>query len=286
MKTDKLFYAIFLFRTRLLSELIPGLDPTCEYDYAAPVVKETEYRIDGVFTPLEPTFEQPVVFVEAQMQPDSGFYRRFFAEVYVYLHQYQMERPWRGLLILASRSQRLGSEKPYFEQLQEQVQRFYLEDLVEAENLSPTLSLMQLLVLNATTTGPAAQKLLASVAHEADYPKWLDVVEAILVSKFPEAGLEGVRKMLGIQTENLSHTQFYQDVLKIGEEQGIKLGEQQGEANIIVRLLEYRFGQIDTDIESQVRALTTEKLEALTQALLEFQNISELQAWLGFNNSL
>jgi predicted transposase YdaD len=226
--------------------------------------------------------EQPVVFVEAQMQPDPGFYGRFFAEVYVYLKQYQVERQCRGLLILESRSQRLGSEKPYFEQLQAQVQRFYLEDLIEAENLSPTLKLMQLFVLNATAIGAAAQKLLASVAKEADYPKWLDVVEAILVSKFPEAGLEGVRKMLGIQTENLSHTQFYKDVLKIGEERG----KQQGEAKIVLRQLTYRFGQIDANIEAQVRALTTEKLEALSQALLEFQNISEFQAWLGFNNSL
>jgi predicted transposase/invertase (TIGR01784 family) len=316
MKTDKLFYAIFLFRTRLLSELIPGLDPTCEYDYAAPVVKETEYRIDGVFTPLEPTLEQPIVFVEAQMQPDPGFYSRFFAEVYVYLDHYAIERPWRGLLILQSRNQRLGNPRPYIQLLENQVQPVYLEDLAQADNLSPTLRLFQLLVLDAQATIPAAQTLLELVARESDFTKWLGVVEAIVVSKFPEAGLEGVRKMLGIQTENLSHTQFYQDVLKIGQEQGrqqgiqlgeqrgiqlgeqrgiqlgeqrgiqlgeqrgIQLGEQRGEANIILRLLTYRFGQIDHPLEAEIRALTTEKLEALSQALLEFENLLELQAWV------
>ncbi|WP_407682265.1 DUF4351 domain-containing protein [Pseudocalidococcus azoricus] len=31
-------------------------------------------------------------------------------------------------------------------------------------------------------------------------------------------------------------------------------------------------------IKSQIRVLSTEKLEVLTQALLEFQNLSELQA--------
>ncbi|WP_041431718.1 DUF2887 domain-containing protein [Synechococcus sp. PCC 6312] len=279
MKTDKLFYAIFLFRTRLLSELIPGLDPTCEYEYTAPVVKATEYRLDGVFTPLEPTLEQPVVFVEAQMQSDPGFYGRFFAEIYRYLHQYQVERTWRGLLILQSRQQRLGNARPYLEPLDQQVKSIYLEDLAAADSLSPTLRLLQLLVLDASVTVPAAQSLLESVASESDFNQWLDVVEAIVISKFPDAGLEGVRAMLSIQTENLSHTQFYKDVLKIGEEQG----EQRGEAKIVLRLLQYRFGQIDASLETQVRTLTTEKLEALSEALLGFQDVSEFQAWLGYN---
>ncbi len=292
MKTDKLFYAIFLFRTRLLSELIPGLDPDCEYEYAAPVVKASEYRLDGVFTPVEPTLEQPMVFVEAQMQSDPGFYGRFFAEIYRYLHQYQVERPWRGLLLLQARSQWLGNPRPYLSPLENQVQSIYLEDLAEAEDLSPTLSLLQLLVLDPPTTVPAAQSLLASVNSEPDFAQWLNVVEAIVVSKFPEVGLEGVRTMLGIQTENLSHTQFYQDVLKIGEElgeqRGIQLGEQRGmqrgEANIILRLLAYRFGKIDTATEEKTRALTTKKLEALSEALLEFQDISEFQAWLEYHS--
>ncbi|MFZ4556787.1 MAG: DUF2887 domain-containing protein, partial [Pseudanabaena sp.] len=40
MKTDKLFYRIFLSQPDLISELVPDIPPNCEFDYSAPVVKE------------------------------------------------------------------------------------------------------------------------------------------------------------------------------------------------------------------------------------------------------
>ncbi|WP_051020987.1 DUF4351 domain-containing protein [Synechococcus sp. PCC 6312] len=82
--------------------------------------------------------------------------------------------------------------------------------------------------------------------------------------------------MLGLQAEDLSHTRFYQDVLQIGREEGEKLGE----SKLILRQLGLKFGSIDASLEQQVRALSSERLELLGEALLNFQNISELQAWL------
>jgi predicted transposase YdaD len=49
MKTDKLFYRIFLLEPNLVAELIPGLPPDCRFDYFAPVLKERERRLDGLF---------------------------------------------------------------------------------------------------------------------------------------------------------------------------------------------------------------------------------------------
>lgn len=51
MKTDKLFYRIFLAQPALISKLLPGIPADCEFDYSAPVVKETEVRLDGLLTP-------------------------------------------------------------------------------------------------------------------------------------------------------------------------------------------------------------------------------------------
>jgi Protein of unknown function (DUF2887) len=51
MKTDKLFYKIFLSQPDLISELLPGVPPNCEFEYSAPVVKEAEVRLDGLFIP-------------------------------------------------------------------------------------------------------------------------------------------------------------------------------------------------------------------------------------------
>jgi predicted transposase YdaD len=100
MKTDKLYYQIFLSYPALLADLIPGLPADCEFEYVAPVVKESEFRLDGLLMPLTENPDVPIIFLEAQMQPDPRFYGRYFAETYLYLYQYQVERPWRGLLIL------------------------------------------------------------------------------------------------------------------------------------------------------------------------------------------
>ncbi|MGL5195711.1 MAG: DUF2887 domain-containing protein, partial [Chroococcales cyanobacterium] len=54
MNTDKLFYRIFLNQPSLISELLPGIPPDCEFDYSAPVVKEKEIRLDGLLTPVSP----------------------------------------------------------------------------------------------------------------------------------------------------------------------------------------------------------------------------------------
>jgi predicted transposase YdaD len=55
MKTDKLFYRIFLSQPDLIAELMPGIPAGCEFDYSAPVVKEREVRLDGLLGYSSPT---------------------------------------------------------------------------------------------------------------------------------------------------------------------------------------------------------------------------------------
>jgi predicted transposase YdaD len=113
MKTDKLFYRIFLSQPDLIAELLPGVPPDCEFEYSAPVVKEIEVRLDGLLIPSSDDLSLPLVFLEAQMQTDVNFYGRYFAGIYLYLRQYKPNRPWKGLLILNRRSHDLGSEVSY-----------------------------------------------------------------------------------------------------------------------------------------------------------------------------
>ncbi|UWU45333.1 Protein of unknown function (DUF2887) [Limnospira platensis C1] len=155
MKTDKLFYRIFLWQPELIAELVPGIPTDCQFDYSAPVVKEQEQRIDGLFTPVGDDPDLPLVFVEAQMQADKGFYGRFFQEVFMYLRQYEVSRPWRGLLIFSSRGQGFGVETPYRLLLDNLVERLYLEDLIPRSDLSPNLALLRLLVLPESETQKA-----------------------------------------------------------------------------------------------------------------------------------
>jgi predicted transposase/invertase (TIGR01784 family) len=272
MKTDKLFYRIFLNQPSLLAELIPGLPVDCEFDYTAPVIKEQEFRLDGVLTPLSKDTKFPLVFLEAQMQADPDFYSRYFAEIYLYLKQYKSNRPWRGLLILKSRKHYLGSENPYQFQLDSQVHRLYLQDLLKESSLSPNLALLQLIVLPKAKTPQAAQDLLKKVKTESEFRQQLDLIEAILVNKFPQLSLEEILEMLDLKTADITQTRFYQDVFQEGE--------QKGEVSLILRLLTRRFGEIQLPIKQQIQGLSISQLELLGESLLDFTELQDLVNYL------
>jgi predicted transposase YdaD len=153
-----------------------------------------------------------------------------------------VNRPWQGLLILNRHSQDLGSEVPYQSQLGTQVQRLYLEDLLPLTELSTNLAILRLLVLPDLEVRAAARAILLEPPTEAEFQRRLDLVEAILVNKFPQLSFEEVRQMLDLQEVNFSQTRFYQDVLQKGLEQGLQVGLRQGEADLVLRLLQRRCG--------------------------------------------
>ncbi len=278
MKTDKLFYRIFLSQPDMISELLPDIPVNCEFDYSAPVVKETELRLDGVLTPLAADLNLPLVFLEAQMQSDSNFYWRFFAGLFLYLRQSKITRPWRGLLILRRRSHDLGSETPYQILLDTWVQRLYLEDLLPLTNLSPNLALLKLLVIPDSDASTVARSILSSGRTPAEFKRLLDLVEAILINKFPQLSIEEVRQMLNLREADMTQTRFYQEVLQIGRQEGL-----QQEVSLILRLLARRCGEISIEQQDKVRSLPLETLETLGEALLDFQGITDLENWLREN---
>lgn len=290
MKTDKLFYRIFLSQPALISELLPDIPANCEFDYSAPVVKETELRLDGVLTPLAADLSLPLVFIEAQMQSDSNFYWRFFAGLFLYLRQSKITRPWRGLLILRRRSHDLGSETPYQILLNTWVQRLYLEDLLPLTDLSPNLALLKLLVIPDSEASAVARSILSSGSTPAEFKRLLDLVEAILINKFPQLSIEEVQQMLNLKEADMTQTRFYQEVLQIGRQEGLQEGRQEGrqeglqqEVELILRLLARRCGEISIEQQNQVRSLPIDTLETLGEALLDFQGITDLENWLREN---
>jgi hypothetical protein len=65
-----------------------------------------------------------------------------------------------------------------------------------------------------------------------------------------------------------------------GIEKGIEQGARQEARSLILRLLTRRVGQLPEAILAQVNELPIEQLEALGEALLDFVDLSDLQAWL------
>ena len=279
MKTDKLFYRIFLSQPSLIAELLSDIPEDCEFEYSAPVVKEKEVRLDGLLTPISDNPDLPLVFLEAQMQKDSEFYSRFFCGLFVYLHQYKITRFWRGLLILRDRSQDLGSERPYQGLLNNQVQKLYLDDLLTQENLSPNLAILKLVITPEIEAISQAQSILGKAKTVEEFRRNLDLVEAILVNKFPKLSIEEIQRMLDLREADVTQTRFYQEVLQIGRREGEQQGMQQGETNMVIRQLTRRFGNLTPNQLKKVRSLSLPQLESLGEGLLDFNNLSDLENW-------
>ncbi|MCA2927704.1 MAG: DUF4351 domain-containing protein, partial [Microcystis sp. M020S1] len=68
------------------------------------------------------------------------------------------------------------------------------------------------------------------------------------------------------------------------ERLGIEQGMQREGANLVLRLLNRRLGQVTTSVEKQVRQLSVEQLEDLGEALLDFENEADLLHWLSQNH--
>ncbi len=130
MKTDSIFYRLFQELPNIFFELIGNSpDEASSYEFASVEIKQTAFRIDGVFIPAQGS-DNPIYFVEVQFQPDSEFYARFFAEIFLYLRQNKPRNDWRAVVLYPTQSLNTGDRKHYRELFASQrVSRVYLDEL-------------------------------------------------------------------------------------------------------------------------------------------------------------
>ena len=94
--------------------------------------------------------------------------------------------------------------------------------------------------------------------------------------------------MAGITLEDFSQSVAYKEIFGLGEQRGRELGREQGleqglktgELEITLRQLRRRCGDLTASQEARIRALPLPQLEALAEALLDFQGADDLSAWL------
>ena len=277
MKTDTLFYRLFLRQPKLALELL-GLDyPNDSYQFSSEEIKQTAFRIDGLFKPVTDNPNQPLIFVEVQYQADNDFYGRLFSEITLYLYQNKPRRDWLVLVIYPHRT---IEKKPSIEFLPflnlPQIHRIYLEDYQNRSDLSPSLEFIRLIASDKQQTISQA-KALAERLDKIDLDG-LDLIETILVYKLPHLNREEIRKMLSVYEIKLQDTRFYQEIA----EEERKVGKQEECVSLLSRLLRRKFG-VQPQLENSLQALTglpLETLENLADDLLDFNAIADLEAWL------
>jgi len=287
LKTDSLFYRLFQTFPPLLFDLIGVTLPSADtYRFQSVEIKQTAFRLDGVFSPPETDTDSPLFFVEVQFQEDREFYSRFFSELFLYLRQFAPLNPWQAVVIYPNRTVDTGNTFHYdFLLSSSKVTRLYLDELEEPENASISFRLVRLITAPVSEAITSARNLVEQTYRDTrerqQQLQLLDLLETIMVYKLPRLSREEIQQMMGLSDLDLKQTRFYQDVFAEGEAEGRQEGRREEAAAIILRQINRRFGSISSSLETQIRSqLSLEQIEALAEALFDFAELQELEAWL------
>ena len=287
MQTDSLFYRIFQSAPGLFFELI-GQSPTLAqtYTFRSVELKQTAFRIDGVFLPTASTTPSTVYFLEIQFQKDGQLYRRLFAEVCLFLRQNPDIVDWRAVVIYGDRSLEPSDLCPYQNWLASpDIQRIYLDELAN-ESPSKGLDLIRLIIEPEATAVDRARQLLNQAQQTTisglSPTAIIELIETIVVYKFPQLSRQEIEQMLNLS--DLKQTRVYQEALAEGVEQGLEQGLEQGKRqeglSLILRLLTRKFGDLPHDVQVRIENLSLTQIEALADALLEFSSVDDVTDWL------
>jgi len=184
-----------------------------------------------VFLPQNGDTNQPFYVVEVQFQPDEDLYYRVFAELFLYLRQYQPPHPWQIVIIYPRRSVERLVEGQFEDLLNlNRVTRLYLEELETTESSAFGVRLVKLIIASENEVSQQARRLLQQTQAEIMSSKLqddiIDVIESIMVYKFPQKSRQEIATMLGV--EDLKQTRFYQEVFAEGKQEGIQEGKREG----------------------------------------------------------
>jgi predicted transposase YdaD len=225
-----------------------------------------------------------LIHVENQSSTESDFSRRMFF-YFARLHQRYLQRIYPIVVF--------SFDEPYREERHHYAVEF--DDLKVVEFNFCSIQLNRLRWRDyLTQRNPIAAALMAKMRIEpADRPRVkaeclrllatlrLDPARTQLISGF-------VDTYLRLTAQEIQAFQAEIGKLEEPEREGVmkivtswmEQGIEQGERSLILRLLTRKVGELPNIIHAQIDTLSLDQLEALGDALLDFGNLSDLQAWL------
>lgn len=275
MRTDTIFYQLFLTFDTLLFELLGQPLANAErYQFTSVEVKEKSFRFDGIFIPDR--LDQPIYFVEVQFQDKPEFYWEFIAEINIYLNQYKPVQDWQAVAIFAKRSFEVQTLTAYQQELvnSDRIVRIYLDELASSAPISIGVGLIQLIISKETQAPDLVQQLMQRTRTEildvTIRQGIIELLESVLVSKFSKLSRQEIEAMFLLS--DIKQSRVYQEARQEGR--------QEGEVRLLIRQLSRRFGKLTDRHETQIANLAIAQLEKLGDALLDFENIGDLERWL------
>ena len=277
MASDKLFYAIFQDHPDLILRWLAGLPADAAgYRFCAPVLKEREYRLDGLFLPPDDRVDLPAIVLEAQMAADAGFLRRLYAESARFVQQFNWERQWVVVAICPNRTMNFGPITPVQEFVEQRLRWIELLPSDGQEPSEPLTQVLGLLVQPEAKVRAISDSLRQQAPTNPAAGQVLPLIAAILLTRFNDRPISEICAMGGLTLDDFTSSRAYREIYREGE----AAGEARGEASVTLRQLNRRCGPLSASTTTRIQALPLPRLELLAEALLDFTGPADLQAWL------
>ncbi|MCC3405696.1 MAG: Rpn family recombination-promoting nuclease/putative transposase [Microcoleus sp. PH2017_10_PVI_O_A] len=218
MKTDSIFYNIFQeFPFVFFALLGISADSANQYQFTSQEIKQLAFRLDGLFLPIVPDPQLPFYIVEVQFQPDPTLYYRLFAELFIYLKQYQPPHPWQLVVIYPNRQTERESNIHFQEMLAlPKITRIYIDELSASETASLPIKVLKLVIEPDNT----AENFAIDLARQAETEisdstvreNFINLLETIILYKLPQKTREEIAAMLSLS--DLKKTRVYQEIFE------------------------------------------------------------------------
>jgi predicted transposase YdaD len=268
MRTDTIFYQLFLTFNSLLFELLGQPAENAKgYQFTSVEVKEKAFRFDGIFVPDSP--DKLIYFAEVQFQSNSDFYWEFITEINIYLNQYKPIQDWKGIAIFADRSFDVKTLTLYQQEFisNSRIIQIYLDEM-------PAESIGMVLVKLIVSQEDQALELVEQIRQRTNSEitdltlrlKIIELLDTVLISKFSNLTRQEIQEMFLL--DDIKQSRFYRDA------------KEEGQQALLIRQLSKRFGKLSDRQETQISGLEIAQLEELAEALLDFENISDCDRWL------
>ena len=222
------------------------------------------------------------------MQADPIFFLRLYGESGRFLLQEKTIRRWQVVVICPHRAMTFGDPEPVEEFLERRVRWLELQPALADPTAPPLLRTLALPLEEEGRLPATTAQIRSAVAGTELEPQIADGTAAILLARFTTRPIPEICAMGGITLEDFAQSVAYKEIFGLGEERGRELGlrkgleqgQKIGELEITLRLLQRRCAGLTPTQEARIRALPLPQLEALAEALLDFQGQADLEHWL------
>jgi predicted transposase/invertase (TIGR01784 family) len=279
MRTDTIFYQLFLLFDGLLFELLGEPPENAKgYRFSSVEVKEKAFRLDGIFIPDQD--DKLLYFAEFQFQLKPDFYWEFLSEITIYLNQYRPSQDWKAVALFPHPSFEPKQLTKYHQELinSQRILRIYLNELPEG---SIGVDLINLIVSSEGQVAPLVKKLIERTNREITdgdvKQNIMELLECVLISKFSKLSRQEIEAMFSLS--DIKQTRVYQEAKQEGRQEG----EKQKAQSLVLRQLNRRLGKLNNRLMEAVKSLKTDQLDELAEALLDFTDRSDLEEWLQNN---